>query len=296
MTTDQAFHHTPVLLQAAMDYLAPRPGGIYVDCTLGAGGHTQAILERGGTVIGLDRDPDAVAAAGERLSAYRDRVTIVQARFSRLGEVVGELGFVKVDGCLWDLGLSSYQVDSPGRGFAYQTDGPLDMRMGKEGKTAADLLAELDEQELKRVLWEYGEERWAARIAAFIVAARERHPITTTGQLVEIIRDAIPAAARRRGGHPARRTFQALRIAVNDELRELRVSLAAARPLLAPGGRLVAISYHSLEDRIVKTAFLDMVSGGEFDLLTKKPVAPQPEEIQANPRSRSARLRAVEKA
>lgn len=279
-----------------MAYLAPRPGGIYVDCTLGAGGHAQAILERGGMVIGLDRDPDAVAAARARLSAYRDRVTIVQAKFSRIAEVVGGLGFANVDGCLWDLGLSSYQVDAPGRGFAYQTDGPLDMRMGKEGKTAAELLAELDEQELKRILREYGEERWAGRIAAFIVAARERRPITTTGQLVEIIRDAIPAAARRRGGHPARRTFQALRIAVNDELQELRLSLAAARPLLAPGGRLVAISYHSLEDRIVKTAFADMASNREFLLLTKKPVAPQPEEVRANPRSRSARLRAVQKA
>ena len=264
-----------------------------MDCTLGGGGHAEAILERGGVVVGLDRDPDAVAAARERLEPYGARAVVVRARFSQVDRVLAELGYGEAEGFLWDLGLSSYQVDMPDRGFGYQADGPLDMRMGREGRTAADLLAELDEGELRRVLWEYGEERWASRIAAFIVAARQRHPIRTTQELVAVIRDAIPASARRRGGHPARRTFQALRIAVNDELAELRASLSAARRLVVPGGRLVAISYHSLEDRIVKTAFAAMVSEGEFRLLTKKPVVPSKAEVEANPRSRSARLRSA---
>lgn len=261
-----------------------------VDCTLGAGGHTEALLRAGaGLVIGIDRDPEAVEEATVRLVDFGARFRAERARFSEIEEVAARHGFESVDGVLFDLGVSSRHLDDPARGFAYRGEGPLDMRMGGESDdepSAADLVNHADEQELVRILREYGEERYAGRIARAIV---RRRPITTTNELAVIVATAVP---KQRGAHPARRTFQALRIAVNAELEELAASLPQVASLLAPHGRLVAIAYHSGEDRIVKR-FL----AGREDLtaLTRKPVRPAEEEVEDNPRARSARLRAAEK-
>ncbi|BDG60764.1 16S rRNA (cytosine(1402)-N(4))-methyltransferase RsmH [Caldinitratiruptor microaerophilus] len=308
------FEHEPVLLAEVLEALAVRPGGRYVDCTVGGGGHSEAIARRlgpDGRLLALDRDPAALRAAGERLQPYADRVRLVRTRFSRLAEVVAEAGLDGVDGVLFDLGVSSPQVDDPGRGFSYRHEAPLDMRMDPDAPvTAADLVARLPEEELARILREYGEERFAARIARRIVAERERRPIRTTLQLAELVREAIPAPARREPQHPARRTFQALRIAVNDELGELESALEAAVRVLRPGGRLVAIAFHSLEDRIVKQFIARLARGCECPpgtpvcICGKKPVLrpvgrqprlPGPEEIRRNARARSARLRVAEK-
>jgi 16S rRNA (cytosine1402-N4)-methyltransferase len=259
-----------------------------VDMTLGAGGHAAALLAAGvGRVVGVDRDPSALASAEERLSSFGDRFHAVSARFSELdeGDVDGS-----VDGVLFDLGVSSMQLDRPQRGFSYRDDGPLDMRMGDEGPTAADLVNGLPEKELADLIFEFGEEPRSRRIAGAIVRARSRGRIQTTDQLAGVV---VGALGRRPGGpHPARRTFQALRIAVNRELEELAASLPQAVELLAPGGRVVVISYHSLEDRIVKRAFRE---DDRLAILTKKPMQPTPEEIRANPRARSAKLRAAER-
>jgi len=271
-----------------------RPGGVVMDMTLGAGGHAAALLDAGvDRVIGVDRDPAAVRAARERLASYGDRFVALDRRFSQVGEAeaTGPL-----HGVLFDLGVSSMQLDEPERGFRYRSDGPLDMRMGEgsdEGEpaaTAADLVNELPEGELADVLYEFGQERRSRRIAAAIVRARGRGRIETTDQLAGIV---VGAVGRRPGGpHPARRTFQALRIAVNRELEELAASLPRAVELLGPGGRVVVLSYHSLEDGIVKRAFRE---DDRLRVLTKKPLRPTPDEVARNPRARSAKLRAAER-
>ena len=258
-----------------------------VDMTLGAGGHAEALLVAGTErVVGVDRDPEAIRLAARRLAPFGDRLTTVVGRYSEAPEL--EAG--SADGVLYDLGVSSMQLDRAERGFGYRSTGPLDMRMGAEGPTAGELVNSLPEGELARIIFEYGEERRSRRIARAIVRARERAPIETTEQLARVV---AGAAGRRPGGaHPARRTFQALRIAVNRELEELASSLPRAAGLLAPGGRLVVISYHSLEDRIVKRFFAEEPS---LEAITPKPLRPGETEVAANPRARSARLRAAER-
>ena len=259
--------------------------GTVIDMTLGAGGHAEALLEAGvQRLIGIDQDPDAVETATSRLSPFGDRFTAVRTRFSQLPAVN------RVDGVLWDLGVSSMQLDRTERGFSYRNDGPLDMRMGAEGESAMDIVNTAPEEELARILFELGEERRSRRVAAAIVRARARSPITTTGELARVVAGAL--GARRGGPHPARRTFQALRIAVNRELEDLALSLPRAVEALAPGGRIVAISYHSLEDRIVKRFVNER---DDLAPLTKKPLRPSKREQERNPRSRSAKLRASEK-
>jgi 16S rRNA (cytosine1402-N4)-methyltransferase len=259
--------------------------GTVIDMTVGAGGHAEALLKAGvQRLIGIDRDPDAVEAATSRLSRFGDRFTAVRTRFSQLPAVN------RVDGVLWDLGVSSMQLDRAERGFSYRNDGPLDMRMGPEGDSAMDIVNTAPEEELARILFEFGEERRSRRVAAAIVRARTRSPISTTGELARVVAGAL--GARRGGPHPARRTFQALRIAVNRELEDLALSLPRAAEALAPGGRIVAISYHSLEDRVVKRFVNER---DDLEPLTKKPLRPSKREQERNPRSRSAKLRAAEK-
>ncbi|MDI3538167.1 MAG: rRNA (cytosine1402-N4)-methyltransferase [Bacillota bacterium] len=293
------FRHEPVMLDEVLYYLGCRPGGLYIDCTLGGGGHAREILERtapDGVLLGIDRDEAALAAAGEKLEPYGDRVRLVHANFCRLKEIWQESRLPAPQGILFDLGVSSPQLDEAERGFSYQVDAPLDMRMDRtQSLTAWDVVNTWPRRELARIIREYGEEKWAQRIAGFIEKRRLRRPIDTTGELVEVIKEAIPAAARRRGPHPARRTFQALRIAVNNELGCLEESLVAAGHILAPGGRVLVISFHSLEDRIVKHTFRRLAGAGEIEIVTKKPVTPTEAEIARNPRSRSAKLRVGEK-
>jgi 16S rRNA (cytosine1402-N4)-methyltransferase len=311
-----AARHQPVMVDRVTELLRPRPGGVYVDATLGLGGHAERLLERSapdGRVVGLDRDPAALALAGQRLAWAGERLTTVAASFAELGAVADRLGLDAVDGVLYDLGVSSLQLDEPERGFSYRADAPLDMRMDPtSGITAAEVLATYPRAELARVLRELGEERFAGRIARFIDEARRRAPIATTGQLVELVKAAVPAAARRTGPHPARRAFQALRIEVNRELDALEASLPQAIDLLAPGGRLVVLAYHSLEDRIVKRALAEAAgrpaegpprlpvdppaaAPARVAVLTRRPETPGPAEVAANPRAESAKLRAAEK-
>jgi len=307
------FDHKPVLLSDVIRFLAPKAGGIYLDGTLGGGGHAQAILASAPAVrlIGIDRDPQAIEAASQRLAPFGERFVAVQANFRELDRVLDDLNVDLVDGILLDLGVSSHQLDRAERGFRYQSDAPLDMRMGPDApKTAAELLATLPVEEIARILREYGEERFADRIARFIAQERAVRPITTSEQLVAIVKAAIPARARRTGPHPARRTFQALRIAVNDELGALKEGLEAGTRRLRPGGRLVVISFHSLEDRIVKRFFQEESRGctcppelvvcqcgkrPRIKILTRRPVLPDEAEVRANPRARSAKLRAAER-
>ena len=275
--------HVPVMVEEVVRLLGGRD--VVLDMTLGAGGHAEALLGSGvGRLVGVDRDPDAIRLATERLARFGERFTAVRTRFS---DVPAE---DRVDGVLYDLGVSSMQLDRGDRGFSYRAGGPLDMRMEREGESAMDLVNTADETELARILFEYGEERRSRRVAAAIVRARARAPITTTDELARIIASAL--GARRGGPHPARRTFQALRIAVNRELEELAASLPRAAGVLAPGGRVVAISYHSLEDRILKRFLND---APDLDVLTKKPLRPGAAEAARNPRARSAKLRAAEK-
>ena len=260
-----------------------------IDLTVGAGGHSEALLEAGVTrVVGVDRDPDAVAEASSRMAPYGDRFRGVRAEFSEVSEVAREAGVELAGGVLYDLGVSSMHLDRPERGFSYRSEGPLDMRMGREGPTAADVVNTYSEEELVRVIREHGQERFAGRIARAIVRARERAPLRNTAELSAVVAGAVP---KRRGGpHPARRTFQAIRIETNRELEELAASLPRAAGLLEPGGRLVAISYHSLEDRVVKR----FLAGDErLEVMTKKVVRPGPAEMARNSRARSARLRAA---
>jgi 16S rRNA (cytosine1402-N4)-methyltransferase len=282
--------HEPAMVAEVVDLLVAGrsgTGGRVADMTVGAGGHAEALLEAGvGRVIGFDRDQEALRIARERLARYGDRFTAVHRRFSQVGEAeaTGPL-----QGVLFDLGVSSMQLDEPARGFGYRADGPLDMRMGESDVTAADLVNDLPESALADLLFEYGQERRSRRIAAAIVRARQRARIQTTDQLAGVIVGAV--GPRPGGPHPARRTFQALRIAVNRELEELAASLPRAVGLLGPGGRVVVLSYHSLEDGIVKRAFRD---DDRLHVLTKKPLRPSPEETARNPRVRSAKLRAAE--
>ena len=309
------FGHLSVMPTEVLSLLSPRPGGIYVDGTLGGAGHARMILEASapdGVLVGFDRDPEALAAARQRLAPYGDRIKFVRANYAAMNESLAALGINAIDGFLLDIGVSSHQLDTAERGFSFQVDAPLDMRMDPEsGATAADLVNELSLDELARIIREYGEERWAKRIASFIVKAREeRGAIKSTMQLVDCVKGAIPRSAWEERIHPATRTFQALRIAVNDELGSLERGLAAGIELLAAGGRGVVISFHSLEDRIVKQMFRRLSSGcicpkelpvcscghrPEVRILTPRPVMATESEITQNPRSRSAKLRAVEK-
>ena len=307
--------HVPVLLERTLELLGPAvdaPGAVVVDATLGLGGHSAALLERHTALrlVGLDRDPQALRLAGERLSAYGDRATLVHAVYDELTAVLARLGVPRVQGVLFDLGVSSLQLDEAGRGFAYAQDAPLDMRMDQSrGVTAADVVNGYPADRLARVLREYGEERFAARIAAAVVRERTVEPFRGTARLAEVVRTAIPAATRRHGGHPAKRTFQALRIEVNGELDALARALPAAVDALAVGGRLVVLAYQSLEDRMVKrtltagatsTAPVDLpVVPAEHEpvlrLLTRGAETASDEEVAANPRAASVRLRAAER-
>ncbi len=308
------FYHAPIMLDEVIDGLNLKPNGIYVDCTLGGAGHSREILRQtspGGKLIGIDQDPAALKAAGERLKEFGERVITVHANFSSLSKVLEELNIPLVDGVLFDLGVSSPQLDNAERGFSYMSDAVLDMRMNPENPvTAKELVNELSEGELAKIIYRYGEERWAKRIAAFIVRQRRIKPIETTFELVEVIKKAIPAAARRSGPHPAKRTFQALRIAVNNELDIIADALTQGVHALKEGGRLAVITFHSLEDRIVKETFNYLAKscicpGGlpvcqcdkkqEVKIITRKPITPSKEELEQNPRARSAKLRIVEK-
>ncbi|MGC9019081.1 MAG: 16S rRNA (cytosine(1402)-N(4))-methyltransferase RsmH [Candidatus Bipolaricaulaceae bacterium] len=282
--------HEPVLLKEVLDLLAPRPGKVIVDATVGTGGHAEALLSLGATVVGIDQDPESLGVAAERLRDFGERFRPVRANFRRLREVLNELGLEKVDGILFDLGLSSWHLAHPERGFSFQEEGPLDMRMDPENPvTAADLVNSLPEREIAHILREYGEERYAARIAWEIVRNR---PIRTTKELASLVARCYPPGRHRI--HPATRTFQALRIAVNDELSALREALPQAVEALRPGGVLCVIAFHSLEDRIVKRFLREGARSGRLRLLTKKPVRPKAEEVARNPRARSARLRAAQ--
>jgi 16S rRNA (cytosine1402-N4)-methyltransferase len=281
--------HEPVLVETVVELFSGAE--MVVDLTVGTGGHARALLDRGvGRVLGVDRDPAALAAARERLAEFGSRFEGREGRFKEVLEVAEEAGVREAGGVLYDLGVSSLQLDRPDRGFSYRADGPLDMQMGQANRTAADVVNSYAEDELTRVIREYGEERFAGRVARAIVRARERAPLRTTRELAAVVAAAVP---RRRGGpHPARRTFQAIRIEVNRELEELSASLPRAVQLLTPGGRLVAIAYHSLEDRIVKRFLRE---DDRLDVLTKKPVRPSGDEAARNPRARSARLRAAQR-
>ena len=290
--------HQPVMTREALAYLAPEKGGVFVDCTVGLGGHAKAILEAGATrLIGLDRDPAALAIAGQTLAAWRDRVDLVHSDYRLIESVLDERGIGRIDGALADLGMSSLQIESEGRGFSFQREDPLDMRMDTtSGPTAADLLSEAPESEIADAIFRYGEERFSRRIARSIVESRHTAPIRTTTELAALVRRAIP----RRGFSridPATRTFQALRIWVNRELDGLDEFLAAVARRLRTGARMVVMTFHSLEDRIVTHTMraLAQQEDAAIRVLTKKPVIPQPDEIQRNPRARSAKLRAAER-
>lgn len=306
------FQHKPVLVAEVLELLDPARRFTIVDCTLGGAGHSFAIRELlpvDSWLVGIDQDDDALATAGNSMAGY-ENVKLLKGNFGQLKTLLEDWKG-PIDGFLFDLGVSSWQLDNPQRGFAYQHDAPLDMRMYQEALlSAADIVNNWSAREMTGIFRAYGEEKWSSRVAAFIVKARELKPVETTGELVEIIKAAIPAAARREGGHPGRRVFQALRIAVNSELENLRLGLEAAIDICAPGGVVAAISYHSLEDRIVKRIFKDRAVGcicpselpvctcnhkPEVKILTKKPIGPGKEELESNPRSRSAKLRAASK-
>ena len=307
------FHHVSVLLWECIDGLNIKPDGIYVDGTLGGAGHSSQIVQRltTGRHIGIDRDPIALKAAGARLEPWADRVTLVHSNFCEIDQVLTDLNIEGVDGILLDLGVSSPQLDDGGRGFSYMVDAPLDMRMNNEDAlTAHTVVNTWPYEELKRILFEYGEERYAPKIAAAICNRREEKPIETTLELVDVIRGAMPAAALREKQHPAKRSFQAIRIAVNDELGSVEKVMRDAIPRLNKGGRLAVITFHSLEDRIVKNAMVNASKGctcppsfpvcvcgkkPQVKLITRKPIVSGDEELEMNPRARSAKLRICEK-
>lgn len=308
------FSHISVLLRECIENLNIKPNGIYVDCTAGGGGHSLEIAKRltaGGRLIAIDRDEDALRAAGQRLAAYADRVTFVHSNYAALESVLADLGIEKVDGVLMDLGVSSYQLDTAERGFSYMQDAPLDMRMDRgEALCAYDVVNTYSEEELRRILYDYGEEKFARNIAANLVKKRSEAPIRTTLELAELVKASMPKAAREGGHHPAKRTFQAIRIEVNSELSSIPPALDAAVSALNPGGRIAVITFHSLEDRLVKQKFAALASGctcpPDFPVCVcgkkpvvrsvgKKPVTAGEDELAVNPRSRSAKLRVAEK-
>lgn len=307
------FAHVTVLLKESVNLIIADPSGTYVDCTLGGAGHTRLILNsltEQGRLIAFDQDPKAIVHAEEMLG-YDRRLTLIKSNFTHLEEKLREINVLSVDGILFDIGVSSPQLDEAERGFSYMQDAPLDMRMNPEQElTAHYIVNHWREEKLAEIIWSYGEERWSKRIAQFVTAARNQKPINTTGDLVEIIKAAVPAGARREGPHPAKRTFQALRIAVNDELGVLDKALDQALECLAPGGRVGVITFHSLEDRIVKEKMQMWLgrctcppefpvckcnSKARAKLITRKPLPPSEEEIAQNPRARSAKLRVAEK-
>jgi len=307
------FHHVSVLLQECLDGLNIKPDGIYVDGTLGGAGHSSQIAKRltSGRLIGIDRDPVALKAAGERLKPFERNVTLVHSNFSDMAQVLKELGIPGVDGILLDLGVSSPQLDDGARGFSYMADAPLDMRMNAQDALSAETVVNTwSQEELKRILYTYGEERYAPQIASAICRRREQSPIRTTLELVDIIRSAMPPAALREKQHPAKRSFQAIRIAVNDELGAVEKIMADAIDLLNPGGRLAIITFHSLEDRIVKNGMAEAAKGctcppsfpvcvcgkkPKVKLISRKPITSTEEELNQNPRARSAKLRVCER-
>ena len=308
------FHHVSVLLDECIEGLNIKPDGIYVDGTLGGAGHSSEIVKRltTGRLIGIDRDPVALKAAGERLAPYADRVTLVHSNFCEIAQVLETLNIAGVDGILLDLGVSSPQLDDGSRGFSYMADAPLDMRMNSEDTLSAyDVVNFWSFEELKRILFDYGEERYAPKIATAICKKREEKTIETTLELVDVIRRAMPAQALREKQHPAKRSFQAIRIAVNDELGSVEKVMKDAIPCLNPGGRLAVITFHSLEDRIVKTAMASAAKGctcppsfpvcvcgkkPQVQVITRKPIVSTDAELERNPRARSAKLRVCEKA
>lgn len=303
------FQHTSILLQESIDFLITDKKGIYVDCTMGGAGHSRgfaAQLEPEGLLLGIDQDPDAIAVGSERLlDKFACKTMVAQSNFENFDKVLDDLGIEQIDGIFFDLGVSSYQLDTPERGFSYMHDGPLDMRMDKSSKVDAEYIVNnYKEEELANIIYKYGEERWSKRIAQFIVAERKQHPLTSTAQLVEVIKKAIPKGARLDGPHPAKRTFQALRIEVNNELGILESTMRKAVARLKSGGRIGVITFHSLEDRIIKQAFAELVKGCTCPpqlpvcVCGKKPqlkkagnITPSKQEVEENPRSRSARLR-----
>ncbi|MBO6054214.1 MAG: 16S rRNA (cytosine(1402)-N(4))-methyltransferase RsmH [Oscillospiraceae bacterium] len=308
------FQHAPVLLHECIEALNIQPDGIYLDGTLGGAGHSREIaarLSEAGMLIGVDRDPAALQAAGERLSSMKARILLVHENFQNLREILNQAGVDRIDGMLFDLGVSSPQLDEAERGFSYMNDALLDMRMNPEDRLSAyEVVNDWPQEELKRILFDYGEERYAPLIAAAIVRERAKKPIETTLELSAVIRGAMPAQALREKQHPAKRSFQAIRIAVNDELGAVERMMEAAPDLLKPGGRLAVITFHSLEDRIVKNAMQTAAKGcicppsfpvcvcgrkPSVRILTKKPITSQPEELEENPRARSAKLRVAEK-
>ncbi len=308
------FKHTTVLLKETVDGLNIQPDGIYVDCTLGGAGHSEYLagqLSSQGHLYCFDQDETAIAHAKEKLEAFSDRITFVQSNFRNLKAELANLDVHNVDGVLYDLGVSSPQLDTPERGFSYHHDAPLDMRMDLQGELSAfHVVNHWSFEDLVRIFYRYGEEKFSKQIARKIEAAREKKPIETTGELVELIKDGIPAPARRKGGHPAKRVFQAIRIAVNDELGAFEDSLEQAIDILSPGGRDSVITFHSLEDRMCKTMFKEKAAGPqlppglpvipegyepELKLITRKPILPSEDELEMNNRARSAKLRIAEK-
>ncbi|MBE7027519.1 MAG: 16S rRNA (cytosine(1402)-N(4))-methyltransferase RsmH [Ruminococcaceae bacterium] len=306
------FYHVPVLKDECIEALNIKPDGIIIDGTIGGAGHSSEIIKRlsSGRLIGIDQDCNAINAAKEKLSAYRN-VTFVNTNFKYIKQILSDLNITQINGALLDLGVSSHQLDTPERGFSYQEDAPLDMRMDtRKSFSAKNVVNEYSEEKLAEIIFNYGEDRWAKRIAQFIVSERKNSPIETTSQLVSIIKKAVPLGARKDGPHPAKRTFQAIRIEVNGELAILKQSIEAFAQSLAPGGRLAVITFHSLEDRIVKNVFASLASGcicpkefpvcvcgkkPEGKIITKKPVVSSEKELAENPRARSAKLRVFEK-
>ena len=313
MENDLNFSHRPVMLDECIKNLAIKPDGIYVDGTAGGGGHSFAIASRltTGRLIAIDQDEAAITAASARLAPLGDRATVVRNNFRQIAQVCEQLGVVGIDGLLLDLGVSSYQLDTPERGFSYQADAPLDMRMDKRNPLSAyEVVNTYPEEELRRILFEYGEERFASRIAASVCRAREEALIRTTGELVDLIKRSMPAAARDGGHHPAKRSFQAIRIEVNAELDVIAPAIRSAVNLLRPGGRIVIITFHSLEDRIVKQTFSELTGGctcpknfpvcvcgnrPQVKIITRKPILPSTAELEENRRSHSAKVRVAEK-
>ncbi len=308
------YSHTPVLLAEVLYYIRPRNGSIIVDCTLGGAGHAGAIvfsIKPDGLLIGIELDNEAIDEAHRVLARFSQQIKIVRGNFANIDRILTDLQLTKVDGFLLDLGVSSAQIDFANRGFSYRLEGPLDMRMDRrQKKVAADIVNSYSEARLSKIISQYGEEKWAKRIAHFIVERRSKEPLKTTKDLIDCIKNAIPASARRSGGHPGKRTFQALRIELNNELDNLSKFLNDSLKWLKSGGRMVIITYHSLEDRLVKRTFKDWARGcicppdfpecrcgnvQKVKILTSKPVKPGEEELKSNPRARSAKLRAIEK-